>query len=71
MSYKNLEKVDEFRVFLEAALEDLGYKVTILESYDIRIEDRKGNTRDLTASSVFFLMGAVVAEIGKILKETE
>ncbi len=71
MSYKNLEKVDEFRVFLEAALEDLGYKVTILESYDIRIEDRKGNTRDLTAASVFFLMGAVVTEIGKFLKETE
>lgn len=70
MSYKNLEKENEFKEFLKAALEDLGYKITGGGAV-IRITDKQGNTRDISEKEVWFLMGMTVANIGRYLKESE
>ena len=70
MSNKNLEYYEQYKKFLEAAFEDLGYKVSLDYDENIMIVDRKKHARIINKMSIYFLMGATVATVGKWLDET-
>ena len=69
--YENLKHKDEYSIFLLAALQDLGYDASFWDSDGLRIKDKNGNVRELSESSIYFLMGATVGVIGKYLEETK
>ena len=70
MSYKNLEYFEQYKQFLEGAFEDLGYKVSLDYDENIIIDDKKGHSRIIDDTCIYFLMGATVATVGKWLDET-
>lgn len=70
MSYRNLEYYEQYKEFLEGALEDLGYKVSLDHDENIIIDDKKGHARRIDDTCIYFLMGATVATVGKWLDET-
>lgn len=70
MSYRNLEYYEQYKEFLEGALEDLGYKVSLDHDENILIDDKKGHAIIIDDTCIYFLMGATVATVGKWLDET-
>ena len=69
MSYKSLKYHEQYKKFLEGALEDLGYKVNLDNAENIIIDDKKGHASVINDTCICFLMGATVEAVGKWLDE--
>lgn len=69
--YKNLDYIKEFKSFLAAAVEDIGYKVTAQSDESITIEKKDGSKKEIDKGTICFLMGATVGTIIKFFDETK